>query len=114
MAVKVDWYYHRSGCTGCLKASKFLDANGIEPVEVVPASRKLGRSDAARLAGSVRQVVIAKGNSVVEFEIDGSAPAACVDAMLGPTGNLRAPAIRAGRRLLIGFDDASYRKALLR
>jgi hypothetical protein len=33
--------------------------------------------------------------------------------LLGPTGNLRAPTLRRGRTLLVGFDEASYEKALL-
>ena len=30
--------------------------------------------------------------------------------MLGPTGNLRAPTFKAGRTLVIGFDEATYRE----
>jgi len=29
--------------------------------------------------------------------------------LLGPTGNLRAPAIRVGRSLLVGFDEQTYK-----
>jgi len=29
-------------------------------------------------------------------------------AVLGPTGNLRAPTIRRGKTLLIGFNDEAY------
>jgi hypothetical protein len=32
--------------------------------------------------------------------------------MLGPTGNLRAPTLRVGRTLLVGFDEDTYRKVL--
>jgi hypothetical protein len=32
------------------------------------------------------------------------------DLLLGPTGNLRAPAIRKGRTLVVGFDEATYEK----
>ena len=32
--------------------------------------------------------------------------------MLGPTGNLRAPSIRKGKTLLVGFDEESYEKLL--
>jgi len=28
--------------------------------------------------------------------------------MLGPTGNLRAPAIRVGKTLLVGFNEDAY------
>ena len=30
--------------------------------------------------------------------------------LLGPTGNLRAPALRKGKTLVVGFDEATYRK----
>jgi len=32
--------------------------------------------------------------------------------LLGPTGNLRAPTLRTGRTLTVGFDEASYGKLL--
>jgi hypothetical protein len=33
-------------------------------------------------------------------------------AMLGPTGNLRAPTIRKGSTVLVGFHEEMYRGAL--
>jgi hypothetical protein len=33
--------------------------------------------------------------------------------MLGPTGNLRAPTLRAGRTLLVGFDEDTWSRLLL-
>ena len=32
--------------------------------------------------------------------------------LLGPTGNLRAPTLRKGRTLLVGFDEATYTEVL--
>ncbi len=32
--------------------------------------------------------------------------------LLGPTGNLRAPAVFVGRTLLIGFDDEQWRDTI--
>ena len=32
--------------------------------------------------------------------------------LLGPTGNLRAPTLRKGRKLIVGFDEATYKKLL--
>jgi hypothetical protein len=97
----------------CTRASRFLDANGIAPAEVVPASRKLGKRDAAALVKAATRVVVAKGGKVQEFASGGKVLPAAVDALLGPTGNLRAPTLRAGRTLLVGFDDATFRAALL-
>lgn len=90
-----------------------MDANGIVPQEIVPASRKLSRSDAADLAKAASVVIVAKGKKVDEFETAGKAPAAVVDAMLGPTGNLRAPCLKAGKTLLVGFSEEVYAAALL-
>jgi hypothetical protein len=74
----------------------------------VPASRKLGRSDAAELAKGASKVVVAKGKKVDTFAPGGKAPKACVDAMLGPTGNLRAPTLRAGKTVVVGFNDELF------
>lgn len=83
------------------------------PADVVPASRKLGRDDAAALAGQASTVIVAKGKKVSEFKIKGTPGDEVVDAMLGPTGNLRAPTLRAGKTVLVGFDEAQYKKVLL-
>ncbi len=71
----------------------------------MPASRKLGRSDAARLAKAASRVLVAKGKKLDTFKPGGKAPKACVDAMLGPTGNLRAPCIRTGKTIVVGFNE---------
>lgn len=107
MPKRVDWYYHRNGCTACTRASRFLDARGIEAEEVVPASRKLSRSDAAKIAKAASRIIVAKGKKLDEFS-GGQAGEATIGAMLGPTGNLRAPCIRAGKIVLVGFNEEAY------
>jgi arsenate reductase-like glutaredoxin family protein len=77
--------------------------------EVVPASRKLSKDDAAKLAREASQVIVAKGKKLEEFE-GGKASAEVLAAMLGPTGNLRAPCIRAGKTLLVGFNEEAYER----
>jgi len=89
-----------------------MDAHGIEPGEVVSASKKLGRAEAAELAKQAAKVIVAKGKSVQQLG-GGKAGSEVVDAMLGPTGNLRAPALRVGKTLLVGFDEDAYREHLL-
>jgi hypothetical protein len=74
----------------------------------VLASKKLGRSDAAALAKAASKVLVAKGKKVEEFKTAGKAPKACVEAMLGPTGNLRAPCIKVGKTVVVGFNDDVY------
>jgi len=72
---------------------------------VVPASRKLARKDAAEIAKQASLVVVAKGKKLSEFKPAGKASKEVVDAMLGPTGNLRAPTIRFGKTVLVGFNE---------
>ena len=50
-------------------------------------------------------MIVAKGKKVSEFAPGGKAGKAIVDAMLGPTGNLRAPMIRSGKTVLVGFNE---------
>ena len=51
---------------------------------------------------------------VVHFDLKKDTPdkATLLGALLGPTGNLRAPTLRRGRTLLVGFDEAAYAKVL--
>lgn len=93
--------------------SKFLDAHGIEVVETVPASRRLGASDARKLIREASRVYVAKGKKLDEFVPAGKAPAPVVQALLGPTGNLRAPTVRVGRKLLVGFNEKLFERELL-
>lgn len=74
----------------------------------MPASRKLDRSHARELAEAASRIIVAKGRKVVEFEPRGAPDDAVLDAMVGTTGNLRAPLLRVGKTLLVGFDADSY------
>ena len=90
-----------------------MDDHKVAAKEIVSASKKLGAKDAAALAKAATRVVVAKGSKVAEFAPGGTAGKDVVDAMLGPTGNLRAPCIRVGKTLLVGFNADAYRDALL-
>lgn len=85
-----------------------MDANDLQVSEKVSASRKLGREDAVALLEQCSRLLVAKGKKVTEFKGGKSAEAGAVDAMLGPTGNLRAPTIRAGKTLLVGFEPSMF------
>lgn len=76
--------------------------------ETVPASRKLQRDDAVALLESARNVHVAKGRKLQGFTGNDRLSDEAVAAMLGSTGNLRAPTLRVGNTLLVGFNDAVY------
>ena len=89
-----------------------MDAHRLVPDDVVLASRKLGRDDAVSLARQCDTLIVAKGKKVTTFDVSGNPGEEMVNAMLGPTGNLRAPAVRSGRTLLVGFNAERYAAVL--
>ena len=62
----------------------------------------------------VDDLYVAKGKRVVHVALGKGRPARAelLELLLGPTGNLRAPTIRKGRALLVGFDEATYKQLL--
>lgn len=56
------------------------------------------------------EVYIAKGKNVAHFDMKKDSPETVLPLMLGPTGNLRAPTLRRGRTLMIGFNKETYEK----
>ena len=89
-----------------------MDAHRLVPDDVVLASKKLGRDDAVALARECDTLIVAKGKKVTTFDLAGDPGDAMVDAMLGPTGNLRAPTVRSGKTLLVGFNEERYASVL--
>jgi hypothetical protein len=79
--------------------------------ETVNASKeRIGAADLDRVFAGASRIVVAKGKKVEVFEPgkkDFDA-AAMRDAVLGPTGNLRAPAVRMGKTWLVGFHEEEY------
>ena len=88
-----------------------MEANSIEIEETVPASRKLQADDAKKLLKGASRLLVAKGKKVNEFDIGSRIPSETVAAMLGPTGNLRAPTAIVGKTVLVGFNDEAYANA---
>lgn len=72
----------------------------------------LKEKEALRLLGEVDELYAAKGKRVVHVDLKGEKPgkAALLGLVLGPTGSLRAPTLRKGRTLLVGFDEETYRE----
>ena len=56
------------------------------------------------------EVVAVKGKKILRFSLkkDQPPPDTLLSAVTGPSGNLRAPAIRAGKRLVVGFHPDVY------
>jgi arsenate reductase-like glutaredoxin family protein len=62
------------------------------------------------MARQARRLIAAKGKKVTTLELATASPSDDVlaDLMLGPTGNMRAPTLRVGETLLVGYNDAVF------
>ena len=74
----------------------------------------LKEAEALALVREVDEIYASKGKQVMHLDLRKEKPdrAALLGLLLGPTGNLRAPTLRKGRTLLVGFDEASYAAVL--
>ena len=66
------------------------------------------------MASQASEIYAARGKSVVHIDLKKEKPdeAALAKVLLGPTGNLRAPTLRVGMTLIVGFDQEMYGKLL--
>ena len=111
----VDWYYHRKGCVTCQKMDALLVSLEITAKEVVSANKhKLGPAEAMELVGRCTRLVASKGTKPIEIDLQKTPQTAeqLQALIIGPTGNLRAPTIRRGKTLFVGFHAEMFAKAL--
>jgi hypothetical protein len=81
--------------------------------ETVDATKhRRGRTEALALARSANRVVTGRGKSPVVFNMTADPPDddTLAAAILGPTGNLKAPTLKVGDTLLVGFNETAYRR----
>ena len=68
----------------------------------------LTEADVKALLASVKHVVIAKGKASRALDAGDAKP----DDLRGPTGNFRAPMVRRGKTLLVGFSETALKDLL--
>ncbi len=56
------------------------------------------------------EVIAVKGKKILRFSLQKGQPPpdALLSAVIGPSGNLRAPTVRAGKSLVVGFHPDVY------
>jgi arsenate reductase-like glutaredoxin family protein len=99
----------------CRKAQEFLETHDLQASEQADAGKKpRGKTEALALAKTVDKIVAAKGKKFVTFDMTKDSPDefTLLSHLLGPTGNLRAPTIRKGKTLLVGFNPDAYEAVL--
>jgi arsenate reductase-like glutaredoxin family protein len=115
MASSVDWYYHRPNCTTCAKSQDFLNRRKFDVKETVNAAKvRFEPKEALKLAREASRIVVAKGKKVVTFDMKREPPddETLLAHIIGPSGKLRAPVIRRGSTLLIGFAEEEFGRVL--
>ena len=72
----------------------------------------LKAGEALALVDQVNELYAARGKSVVHVDLKKDRPDddELKKLLLGPTGNLRAPTLRKGKTLVVGFDEETYQK----
>lgn len=87
-----------------------MEARNIEIKETVPASRKLQAADSKSMLMNASKLIALKGKKVNEFKGGSDTTKEAVTSMLGPTGNMRAPLIKVGKTLIVGFNEEVFAK----
>ena len=108
---KLKWSYHRPGWTSCGRTQEFLAKAGIEAAEEINAKKlTLAADQAIELASEANELYVAKGKKVVHVNLkkDHLSEEELLNLMLGPTGNLRAPTLVVGKKLIVGFNQDMY------
>jgi len=111
----IDWLYHRNGCKTCQRAQEFFTKNKVSQPEYVDARKAtIDGKGALKVARAAETIVAAKGSKVVHLKLRGTevADKEIAAVVIGPTGNLRAPAFRVGKTLVIGFNPDAYKEVL--
>jgi arsenate reductase-like glutaredoxin family protein len=62
------------------------------------------------MAQEAHRLIAAKGKKVTTLDLRQERPSdeVLADLMLGPTGNMRAPTMRVGQTLLVGYNDQIF------
>jgi arsenate reductase-like glutaredoxin family protein len=113
MPHSVDWLYHRKNCVSCERARGFLEQYAVEVKSEADARKdKKDRAAALALAKTVGVIHVAKGKKIVTLNLAKDAPDddTLAALLIGPTGNLRAPTIKKGKTLYVGFNEDAYRE----
>ena len=99
----------------CAKTQGFLAKHKVGVTAQADAKKATIKGDAAlRVLEGVSDLYVAKGKRVVHVDLKREQPprTELLGLLLGPTGNLRAPTLRKGRTLIVGFDEAMYTQLL--
>ncbi len=86
-----------------------FDQRGITPAEVVEARKqKIQDDEAWNILAAADEIVVGRGKKYQVFQPSEENRHEIMKACLGRTGNLRAPALKTGSRMVVGFNEEMY------
>lgn len=81
----------------------------MTPARVADARKEPLAGEAAwQVLAGAREILVAKGKNYQVFDPRTDDKETILAAALGRTGNLRAPVLRMGDRILVGFSESLY------
>lgn len=111
MPKKIDWSYHRPNCATCKKTEAWLEQHAVVVATQVNCKKEpLDAEAAIALARAAGQLYATKGQKVVHVDLKKDRPTddELRALVVGPSGNLRAPTLKAGKTLIVGFQAELY------
>ena len=98
----------------CGRSDEFLAARKLAVRETVDAKKaRYTAADLPELMKGASEVLVARGKKSQVFKpgTDKAAWKEIAAVAIGPTGNLRAPTLRRGKRWIVGFGEDAWREA---
>ena len=111
MSKKINWGYFRNGWTSCKRAQEVLDARNISVENIVIANKEKIDSKAAwELLQSASLIRTGKGKKTNVWNPSIDQKEEILRDVIGPSGNLRAPAWKLGNEYIVGFNPELYKE----
>lgn len=111
MAPKIDWYYHRKNCQTCSRSQEYLEEIQAQVEHQADARKERFEPEAAlALVREASRLYVSKGKKMLTFDMQQNPPSdeELLSAIIGPSGFLRAPVIRIGSRMFVGFSREHF------
>jgi len=87
----------------------YFEQKGLTPKKIMDAKKeKIDSRTAWELLQTRKRVHIGKGKRVFSLDTDAAHKEEILSAVMGRSGNLRAPAIKTKRAFFIGYNDEIY------
>ena len=94
---------------------EFLADQELESEEITNATKNRYEEEQALVLANEADVIVAvRGKQVTIFDMKNDPPdeETLKKKILGPTGNLRAPTLKIGNRLFVGFNEDALKEFL--